>query len=144
MAKICEAAERHPSYQRHRPNWKDGSVSSAMAHAAAAIAAEVGARAIIAFTESGTTALRVSKAHPVVPIIAASPHEAVLRKTALYSGVVPLRVEVGRDTDDMILKAGMAAVDSGLVRRGDRVVLVAGVPIGEPGQTNLVKVSTVG
>jgi pyruvate kinase len=57
---------------------------------------------------------------------------------------VPLRVEVGRDTDDMILKAGMAAVDSGLVRRGDRVVLVAGVPIGEPGQTNLVKVSTVG
>ncbi len=144
MAKICQAAESHPSYQRHRPYWKDGSVSSAMAHAAAAIATEVDARAIIAFTESGTTALRISKAHPVVPIIAASPHEAVLRKTALYSGVVPLRVEVGRDTDDMIVKAGSAAVESGLVRRGDRVVLVAGVPVGEPGQTNLVKVSTVG
>jgi pyruvate kinase len=98
---------------------------------------------IIAFTESGTTALRCSKARPSVPVIAASPHGDVLRKTALYSGVVPLLVSPGRDTDEMVANATEAAVRSGFVREGDRVVIVAGVPVGRPGQTNLLKVETV-
>jgi pyruvate kinase len=114
-----------------------------MASAAAEIAWEVRARAILAFTESGTTARRVSKARPSVPIIAASPHPEVLRRTALYSGVVPLCVEQGEDTDDMIMKGKRAALGSGLVQQGDRIVFVAGVPVGEPGQTNLVKVEVV-
>src|SRR5437763_7543392 len=71
MARICLAAERHPSFQRERKLWKEGTVATAMAHAAAGVAEEVQARAIIAFTESGSTALHVSKAHPVVPVIAA-------------------------------------------------------------------------
>ena len=78
-----------------------------------------------------------------MPIIAVSPHPEVLRRTALYSGVVPLEVVQGADTDDMIAKARQAAVASGLIRSGDRIVLVAGVPVGEPGQTNLVKVEAV-
>ncbi len=144
MARICLAAESHPAYQREGPIWKEPhSIPSAMAHAAAGIAAELGARAIIAFTESGATARQVSKVHPNVPVIAASPHLEVLRRTALYSGVVPLEVPHGVDTDDMIGKATRAALASALVRPGDRIVLVAGVPVGEPGQTNLVKVSTV-
>jgi pyruvate kinase len=144
MARICLAAERHPAYQRERPVWQDrGSISAAMAHAASGVADEVRARAIIAFTESGTTALRISKAHPTVPVIAASPHVDVLRRTALYAGVIPLRADHGGDTDTMIDNATLAARSAGLVRTGDRVVLVAGVPVGEPGQTNLVKVETV-
>ena len=144
MARICVAAENHASYQRQRPVWREeGSISAAMAHAAAGIASQLGARAIIAFTESGATARHVSKAHPTVPVIAASPHPEVLRRTALYSGIVPLLVDHGKDTDDMIAKATEAARGSGLVRQGDRIVLVAGVPIGEPGQTNLVKVEIV-
>jgi pyruvate kinase len=114
-----------------------------MARAAAAIAEQVGARAILAFTESGATARRVSKARPAVPVIAASPHPEVLRRTALYAGVVPLEVAQGADTDDMIAKGTRAAVDAGLVRPGDRIAFVAGVPVGEPGQTNLVKVEVV-
>jgi pyruvate kinase len=141
MARICLAAERHPDYSRGRSAWREGnSIGGAMARAAAEIASEVKARAIFAFTESGTTARRVSKARPSVTVIAASPHPAVLRRTALYSGVVPLCVEHGDDTDDMIAKGTRAALASGLVRRGDRIVFVAGVPVGEPGQTNLVKV----
>jgi pyruvate kinase len=156
MARVCLAAESHPSYQRARPSpgrptgwsgarpWREaGSVGAAMALAAAEIAAEIGARAIIAFTESGTTARRVSKARPTVPIIAASPHAAVLRRTALYHGVAPLEVPQGVDTDDMADKATRSARSSGLVRPGDRVVLVAGVPVGMSGQTNLVKVEVV-
>ena len=143
MARICLSAERHPSFQRERKLWKEGTVATAMAHAAAGVAEEVQARAIIAFTESGSTALHVSKAHPVVPVIAASPHADVLRRTALYSGVVPLQAENGEDTDTMIENATRAARTGGLVRRNDRIVLVAGVPVGTPGQTNLVKVGTV-
>jgi pyruvate kinase len=144
MARICESAQRHPAFQRERQIWKEpGQIGSAIAHAAAASASEVGARVIIAFTESGTTALRCSKARPRVPVIAASPNPDVLRKTALYAGVVPLLVSPGKDTDTMIANATEAAVRSGLVRHGDRVVVVAGVPVGRPGQTNLLKVEIV-
>ena len=144
MARICHAAQKHPAYERARQIWREpGQVGSAIAHAAAATAGELHAKVIIAFTESGTTALRCSKARPAMPVVAASPHPEVLRRTALYSGVIPLLVSPGRDTDQMISNATEAAVQSGLVRPGDRVVVVAGVPVGRPGQTNLLKVETV-
>jgi pyruvate kinase len=144
MATICQAAQKHPSYERARQVWREpGQVGSAIAHAAAATAGELDAKVIIAFTESGTTALRCSKARPAMPIVAASPHPQVLRRTALYSGVVPMLVKPGRDTDQMISNATEAALESGMVRAGDRVVVVAGVPVGQAGQTNLLKVETV-
>jgi len=144
MARICMSAQRHAAFQRERQIWREpGEVGSAIAHAAAASAEELKARVIIAFTESGTTALRCSKARPRVPVIAASPNEEVLRRTALYAGVVPLLVAQGRDTDEMFANATEAAVRGGFVREGDRVVIVAGVPVGQPGQTNLLKVETV-
>jgi pyruvate kinase len=144
MARICLSAQRHPDFQRARQMWREpGQVGSAIAHAAANAADELGARVIIAFTESGTTALRCSKARPRVPVIAASPHPEVLRRTALYSGVIPLLVSPGKDTDQMVANATSAARDEGLVRAGDRVVVVAGVPVGLAGQTNLIKVETV-
>ena len=144
MARICLAAEKHAAYARARQVWREpGQVGSAIAHAAASTATELQAKVIIAFTESGTTALRCSKARPPMPVVAASPHEEVLRRTALYSGVVPLLVQPGADTDQMISNATAAALESGMVRQGDRVVVVAGVPVGRPGQTNLLKVETV-
>ena len=144
MARICLSAQRHPGFERARQLWREpGQVGSAIAHAAANTADELHARVIIAFTESGTTALRCSKARPRMPVVAASPHPEVLRKTALYSGVIPLLVSPGRDTDEMIANATEAARQSDLVRTGDTVVVVAGVPVGRPGQTNLLKVETV-
>ena len=144
MARIALAAQKHPGYERARQIWREpGQVGSAIAHAAASTAAELQAKVIIAFTESGTTALRCSKARPPMPVIAASPNQEVLRRTALYSGVVPMLVQPGADTDQMIANATSAALESGMVRAGDRVVVVAGVPVGRPGQTNLLKVETV-
>ena len=143
MAAICRAAESHPTYQRVRPLGAVlGSVGSAIAHSAATVAEELGATAIVAFTETGSTALRVSKKHPTVPVIAASPHAETLRRTALYAGVIPLLVEHGADTDDLIARASEAAIRSGLVRRHDRVVIIAGVA-SQPGLTNLLKVVTI-
>jgi pyruvate kinase len=144
MARICLSAQRHPAFERAKQPWREpGQIGSAIAHAAANTADELRARVIIAFTESGTTALRCSKARPRVPVIAASPHPEVLRKTALYAGVIPLLVSPGRDTDQMVANATEAARLSGLVRPGDTVVVVAGVPVGLAGQTNLLKVETV-
>ena len=144
MARICLAAQKHPEFERALQIWHEaGQVGSAIAHAAASTATELDAKVIIAFTESGTTALRCSKARPPMPVIAASPHEEILRRTALYSGVVPLLVKPGADTDQMISNATAAALESGMVRDGDRVVVVAGVPVGRPGQTNLLKVETI-
>ena len=144
MARICQSAQKHPAFERARQPWREpGQIGSAIAHAAATTADELQARVIVAFTESGRTALRCSKARPRMPVVAASPHPEVLRRTALYSGVIPLLVSPGRDTDEMIANATAAARQSDLVRAGDRVVLVAGVPVGRPGQTNLLKVETV-
>lgn len=144
MAKICLSAQMHPAFERTRQVWLEpGEIGGAIARAAAMVADELGARAIIAFTESGTTALRCSKARPGASVVAASPHAGVLRRTALYSGVIPLLVSAGEDTDEMISNATEAARRSGMVKRGDRVVVVAGVPLGRSGQTNLVKVETV-
>jgi pyruvate kinase len=61
----------------------------------------------------------------------------------LYSGVIPLLVSPGKDTDQMVTNATEAARLAGLVRTGDTVVVVAGVPVGLAGQTNLLKVETV-
>ena len=143
MAMICRAAEGHAAYQRLRPRWVDpGSIGNAIAHAAAAVAAEVGAAAIVAFTETGSTALRVSKARPLVPVIAASPHPGTLRRTALYAGVVAQQVAYGTSTDELLEIAGRVAAASGFASRRDRIVVVAGVA-SQPGQTNLLKVVTI-
>ena len=143
MAMICRAAEAHPSYQRERAKWLEPrSIGNAIAHAAAAVAEEIGASLIVAFTETGRTALRVSKAEPVVPVIAASPHPATLRRTALYSGVVAQQVAYGTSTDELLETAGSVALASGLARRRDKIVVVAGVA-SQPGQTNLLKVVTI-
>jgi pyruvate kinase len=145
MARICRAAERNRDYLRSGSIWREpGSIGGAMAHAAARIASEVGARAIVAFTESGPTARRASKARPAVPIIAASPHAEVLRRCVLYAGTVPLEVPHGSNTDDIIARATTAALARGLIRRGDRIVFIAGAPVGAPGVTNLVRVDVVG
>jgi pyruvate kinase len=141
MARICLAAERHPTYLRPGSVWNEpGSIGGAMAHAAARIATEVGARAIVAFTESGTTARRASKARPAVAVIVASPHVETLRRCALYAGTVPLLVPHGSNTDDIIARATAAALDRKLIKRGNRIVFIAGAPVGTPGATNLVRV----
>jgi pyruvate kinase len=143
MAAIAAAAEAHPSFRRERQVWREpGSISSAIAHAASAVADEVGAQAIVAFTESGRTALRVSKARPNVPIVACSPHPDVLRRCALYPGVVPISVTHAVDTDDMIAKGRAAVLSGRVVRPGARLVMVAGVSMGLSGTTNLLKVET--
>jgi pyruvate kinase len=141
LAKICQAAEGHATCQRERTVWSEpGSVASAVAHGAATMADALGARAILVVADTAAIALRLSKAHPSVPIIAATPLDPVLRRMALLSGVVPLKVPEGHDTFAI---ACLAARESGLVRKGDRAVVVASLPTAPSGCANLVAVESI-
>jgi len=117
--------------------------TDAVAEAACVIARDLHARAIICNTSSGFTARMVSKHRPATPIIAVSPSLQTLRRISLLWGVCPVLVPASRDTDEMLTHAMAGARKSGAVRRGDLVVITAGVPVGVPGHTNLIKIASV-
>lgn len=147
MARIAREAEGIPSScDGARPREIDplpGSLPGAVACAASSLAAGVRAAAIVTFTRSGSTARLVSRCRPEVPILALTPEERTRRQLALCWGVLPvLGEDLGR-TDEMAAAALEAAKKAGLVRKGQTVVITAGVPTGVPGTTNLIKVEIV-
>ena len=115
----------------------------AVGRAACGLAEHIEAAAIIAFTQSGSTARLVSKYRPRCLILAPTPLEETYRRLTMVWGVVPVLSESAANTDKMIERAFRQALDSGLVQKGQRVVITAGVPLGVPGATNLIKVDTL-
>ena len=115
-----------------------------VAHAACRAAEEQRAKAIVAFTQSGSTALLVSKHRPAVRIIAATPAERIARLVSLYWGVVPILVKTKRTTDDMINSVERAMLRQKIVENRDLIVITAGVPVGVAGSTNMMKIHHVG
>jgi len=120
------------------------STPDAVSHATSSLAWDLEAAAIITATKSGSTAKMVSKYRPKAPIIAATPDEAVLRKLRLVWGVNPLLIEETQGTDELVAEAVAKALAAEYIKSGDLVVVTAGVPVGVPGSTNLVKVQIVG
>jgi pyruvate kinase len=118
-------------------------VGETIAYLAVRAAASLDARAIITFTVSGSTALRVSKFRPEVPVFAATPVEATRLRLALSRGVFCRHTPRARSTDHLLKSALAAARRSGLVKKGDIIVITAGIPPFEPGNTNLLKVEVV-
>lgn len=117
--------------------------SEAIARATVAIAGEVKAAAILTSTISGTTARLVARHRPRVPIVAATPLETTYRRMALVWGVCPLLVPAYDSTDKMYEITTRSAVEAGLLKPGDVVVITAGVPAGGEGGTNMLKVHVV-
>jgi len=147
MAKIACRTEASLNYRQillSKLDYRDETVADAIAHATCQIAEELRARGIVVSTNSGSTALRVSRFRPPAPILAITPREETRRRLNLVWGVYPYRVEGIEDTDDMMAKAERMGLESGLFQRGDKVVITAGVPFGQPGTTNLLKVQTIG
>jgi pyruvate kinase len=142
MAKI--AAQAETSLAPFPPDRNISGPDESVAHAACRAAQEQRAHAIITFTQSGNTALLVSKHRPRVRIIAATPHERVGRKLSLFWGVTPVIVKTGRTTDDMIAAVEAAMLRRRFVKLGQLAVITAGVPIGVAGSTNLMKIHRVG
>ena len=108
------------------------------------IAKDLHAAAIIASTERGGTAQMISKFRPACPIVAVSPHEAIVRRSQLNWGVQAVTGKEANDTDAVVDNAIFAALDNDLIKAGDLVVLTAGVPVAKAGSTNMIRVQVVG
>lgn len=119
-------------------------VTEAISRATCTLAHELCAAAIITVTKSGTTARMISKYRPAYPIIGCTPNEKVLRHLALSWGVFPILARNMENSDDLLEHGVELAMETGVVKIGDQVVITAGVPIGIDGTTNLIKVHTVG
>lgn len=146
MVKIAlEAETMFPYEERLYSRWQDvlHEVNDAAARAACQAAHQVQAKAIIAFTTSGTTASRVSKYRPYHPILAVTPSASVVSRLSLVWGVLPFQKPEPTDLEDVFGLASQAALETNLAERGDLIVIVAGVPLGVPGSTNLVKIHSI-
>ena len=104
----------------------------------------VGARAIVSWTKSGSTGLRASRERPEAPIIALTPSLETARRLSIAWGLHCVLTEDAHDLDDVVERAAQIAYHEGFAKPGERIVITAGVPLGTPGSTNLLRVAFVG
>lgn len=104
------------------------------------MAEDLGAAAIVAGTSSGSTARLVARFRPACPIVGLTPRVLTHRQLTLSRGVIPALVAPFGDTEEMFGLSGSWLLDQGLARQRDRMIVTAGVPVGVPGTTNLVRV----
>ncbi|WP_321371680.1 pyruvate kinase [uncultured Desulfuromusa sp.] len=114
--------------------------SDAIGKVACQVSENIGAAAILAFTQTGSTAALIAKYRPSLPVIAVTPHQHVKRQLALYRGIDSILVNIQGDTESQILSVESAVLDSGILKPGDVVVITMGSPVSAPGTTNLLKV----
>ena len=147
MNRIAEEVERDAIYrtiihaQRTEP---EATGADAIAAAARQIAETLELSAIICWTSSGSTGLRVARERPASPIVAISPRIATGRRLSLVWGVHCVVADDAHDLDDMVERACRLAFRDGFARAGQRVIIVAGVPLGTPGATNMLRIAFVG
>ena len=146
MSRIAREVERKLPYQQmltERGRWLEHKTDELISYNACYTAYNLGAVAIVAFTQSGSTAGRVSKYRPRVPILAITSSNVVSGRLLLRWGVYPFRV-TGLSSVDELFDAGAKLVkELGLARAGDLIVITGGVPIGLIGSTNLLKVEEI-
>ncbi|MGH3651003.1 MAG: pyruvate kinase, partial [Acidimicrobiia bacterium] len=146
MARICQTIEEGTLSEETPVPFVGGEndVASAVAQAATQIAKNVGAKVIVAFTETGSTARLISKYRPPQLVVAFTPNTTTRRRMALYWGIQPHAFDRRDYTDDEIAAAAEILADEGVVAPGETVVMVAGVPPNFQASTNLVKVHQIG
>ena len=120
------------------------SIGNAVSFAACEMAEDLNAAAIIAPSNSGTTARMVARFRPDCPIIAPTTNEHTYHQLGLCRGVVPVRMEMCEGTDELLKASVDVAQKEGLVKTGDVVIVVAGIPTGVAGTTNMIKAHIVG
>jgi pyruvate kinase len=149
MVRVAVDVERDPQLKEqffHPLSEQSGyrSLPEVIGQAACRAAESVGAAAILAFTQTGSTAALVAKYRPPMPVYAVTPSQAVRRRMALYAGVRSIRVDIEGDTEAQIRSVDAAVLEAGVLKRGDVVVITMGSPLSDPGTTNLLKVHQLG
>jgi pyruvate kinase len=149
MRKIIETTERKGEHSKTVPHVFAGKRSMedlssyAVTISAVRAAEDVDARCIVAFTRSGFTALLVSKCRPMVPVIAFTPDEAVMRRMPFYWGITPLYMRPLSSTDEMIFEVEKKLIDLRLAKKGEMIVIIASSPLNTYGRTNFMKIHRI-
>ncbi|GAE30114.1 pyruvate kinase [Halalkalibacter hemicellulosilyticusJCM 9152] len=144
IATRTESALNYDAILRKKTKEAQTSITSAIGQSVAHTASNLSAAAILTATESGHTARIVSKYRPLSPIIAVTSNDKVIRKLNLVWGVKPVLGKSADSTDEMFESTIDFAMNTGEIKQGDLVVITAGVPINEPGTTNIMKVHLIG
>lgn len=147
MDRIAQEVEHdqtyHPVIDAQRP-FPEATGADAISAAARQIAETLHLPAILCLTSSGATALRVARERPEPPVVALSPNIATARRLAVLWGTHCVVMEDAPDVDAVVERACNISFREGFAKAGQRVILVAGVPLGTPGATNMVRVAFVG
>jgi pyruvate kinase len=122
----------------------DPTSADAISAAARQVAETLKLAAIVCYTGSGSTGLRVSRERPDVPIIALTPNPGTARRLSLAWGLHTVLTDDAQDLDDMVLRACRIANAEGFAQPGQRIIITAGVPLGTPGATNMLRIAYVG
>jgi pyruvate kinase len=147
MNRIAEEIESDPLYREilnaQRPV-PEATGADAIADAARHIADTLDLAAVVCWTSSGSTGLRMARERPRPPVVALSPNIATGRRLAVVWGIHCVVTEDAHDQDDMVDRACRIAFKEGFAKPGQRVIVVAGVPLGTPGATNMLRIAYVG
>jgi pyruvate kinase len=145
MAAICAEAERteEVALDADFTNKRFGRIDQSIAMGALFTAYHLGCKAILALTESGSTALWMSRYRSHTPIFGLTTQPVTLRRMALYRNVRPLLMPNHRERDQALLDAEKILVDRGVLKPGDTYAITCGEPMGHPGGTNMLKVCRV-
>lgn len=146
MARVVTQVEKTLPYKRILLEKGERVISQtddAISYAACHISQQLRAACIVAYTSSGSTAIRVSKYRPEAPILAITPNANVARRLVINWGVQPYLVAKQPNADDVFHEAVQLSLKTGMARSGKLVVITAGIPMGAPGSTNLIKVQRV-
>ena len=146
MDRIIGRVEKDPFYwtfieaDRVEP---EATSADAISAAARQVAHTLSAKAVVTYTTSGSTSLRIARERPEVPILSLTPNLETARKLAIVWGVHSVHTEDARSFDDMEQKASAAALADHCAKHNDRIVITAGVPFGTPGATNVLRIARV-
>ncbi len=146
MTRIAIEAERNTNYAAHlesRGLDATDDLATAIAYAACTTAIQINAAAIVTVSITGSTCKKVAGLMPPMPIIGFSMREDVCRKMSLMWGVQSLYLEEKENEEELFADAVRISKEAGYVKVGDRVVIVAGVPLGKVGSTNMIRVVDV-
>ena len=147
MDSVAKNVERDGLYrgiihaQRNEP---EATAADAISAAARTIAETLEVPVIVCYTGTGLTGLRVTRERPNMPILALTPIAHTARKLCLAWGTHCVLVEDANSVDEMVVKAGEIASREGFAKPGDRILITAGVPVGTPGTTNMLRIATIG
>jgi pyruvate kinase len=148
MDRICRSIEKQASsifmnLDFKKPEWKEKQVIESLSYSCVRMADEVNAKVIATITHSGTTARRIAKFRPRVPVVAFTESLAVRRQLNLVWGVESVKLKELFETDRSEQLMEDYHKQQGLVQKGDRVVIATGIPITQRGRTNMIKISVI-